>query len=262
MYKRRLIPILFLQNGWMVRSEDFLIHQIIGDPLIHVERLVEWDVDELIILDISNANCSFDHAREDYKHKPVDDLLKFINRIATECCIPLSFGGRIRNLHDIEQRILNGADKICLNQVLFDNPNLVGEAAQSFGSQAIVASIDYRVIKGAPIVFSHSGKINTGISPVDWAGKAESAGAGEILLNAVDRDGKACGYDIQTIQDVVSRVSIPVIACGGAGHQRHFLECYEKTNVSAVAAGNIFHFTENSYLRAKKFLKTKLREIR
>lgn len=262
MYKRRLIPVLFLQNGWMVRSEDFSIHQIIGDPLIHVERLVEWDVDELIILDITSAASSFDHARDDYKHKPVDDLLKFINRIATECSIPLSFGGRIRTLDDIERRILNGADKICLNQALFDTPGLVGEAAHHFGSQAIVASVDYKVIEGIPIVHSHAGKRNTGISAMDWAAKAESEGAGEILLNAIDRDGKACGYDIDNIQDVVERVSVPVIACGGAGNQRHFQECYEKTNISAVAAGNIFHFTENAYPRAKTFLKSKRTDIR
>lgn len=262
MYKRRLIPVLFLKNGWMVRSEDFSIHQIIGDPLIHVERLVEWDVDELIILDITNDDSSFEHAREDCKYKPVTDLLQFINRIATECSIPLSFGGRIRTLLDVETRILNGADKVCLNQALFDTPNLIGEAARRFGSQAIVASIDYQDIDGAPVVFSHSGKINAGVSAVDWAVKAEAEGAGEILLNAIDRDGKACGYDTQTIQNVVSSVSIPVIACGGAGHQRHFLDCYEKTGASAVAAGNIFHFTENAYPRAKTFLKTKRTDIR
>ncbi len=246
----------------MVRSEDFSIHQIIGDPLIHVERLVEWDVDELIILDITSSDSSFDHARADYKNKPVNNLLEFINRIATECCIPLSFGGRIRNLSDIEIRIMNGADKVCLNQALFDAPNLVGEAARRFGSQAIVASIDYRIVDDAPIVFSRSGEMNTEIPVAEWAIAAESEGAGEILLNAIDRDGKACGYDTQTVEDIVSRVAIPVIACGGAGHQQHFLDCYENTGPSAVAAGNILHFTEIAYPRAKTFLKTKRHDIR
>lgn len=262
MYKRRLISVLFLKNGWMVRSEDFSIHQVIGDPLIHVERLVEWDVDELIILDITNDQSSFDHARSDYKHKPVDNLLAFINRIASECCIPLSFGGRIRSMDDISARILNGADKVCVNQALFDTPNLIGEAARRFGRQAIVASIDYRMVGDVPIVFSHAGKTNTGIPISEWAVKVVANGAGEILLNAADRDGRACGYDVDSIQSVVDSVPVPVVACGGAGHQRHFLECYEKTGASAVAAGNIFHFTENAYPRAKTFLKTKRVEIR
>lgn len=147
---------MFLQNGWMVRSEGFNIHQNIGDPLLHVERLIDWDVDELFILDITKKNSSFDHQRYDYKNKPLQDLFAFINRIAASCSIPLSFGGRIRTLHDIEARVLNGADKICLNQALFDDLCLVNEAAKSFGSQAIVASIDYKLIDDVPIVFLSS----------------------------------------------------------------------------------------------------------
>jgi len=203
---------------------------------------VEWDVDGLLLLDITSGASSFVHVLDSYKLKPFGDLLKFINRIATECSIPLSFVGRIRTLDDIETRILNGADKVCLNQALFDTPGLVGEAAHHFGSQAIVASFDYKVIEGMPIVHSHAGKRNTGISAMDWAAKAESEGAGEILLNAIDRDGKACGYDIDNIQDVVERVSVPVIACGGAGHQRHFQECYEKTDVQCCSRGTHFSF--------------------
>ncbi len=262
MYKRRLIPVLFLKDGWMVRSEGFTTHQYIGDPVGHVKRMAQWDVDELIVLDIGDGEMTFEHHRADYHHKPVTTLLEFINGIAVQCRIPLTFGGRIRSLDDIHARILNGADKVAVNTVLADDPDLITRAARSFGSQAIVASIDYRVIDGATRVFTDCGTRDTGAGAAAWARRAADAGAGEVLLNAIDRDGAARGYDLDTIDEVAKAVEIPVIACGGAGHQRHFRDCFTKTAASAVAAGNIFHFTENAYPRAKTFLKQTLADIR
>lgn len=262
MLKRRLIPVLYLLDGWMVRSQNFSEHQYIGDPVLHVERMVDWDVDELIVLDIGAGEMKFDHSRHDYRHKPVTTLWEFIRRVAVECSIPLTLGGRIRSLDHIRERIQNGADKISVNAMLADAPNEVTRAAHVFGSQAVVASIDFRRVDGAARAFLGAGKVDAGMSAADWARRAQDLGVGEILLNAVDRDGTALGYDTEAISDVVTAVDIPVIACGGAGHQRHFLQCLEETDASAVAAGNIFHFTEGAYPRAKKFLGQKRNDVR
>jgi cyclase len=262
MFKRRLIAVLYLKDGWMVRSEDFSFHQYIGDPVAHVNRLVEWDVDELIVLDIGAEESRFDHHRMDYRHKPVTTILEFVERAGVQCAIPLTIGGRIRTLEDIALRILNGADKVALNTLLHRNPALVGEAARAFGAQALVASIDYRMVEGQPRVFVERGRTDTGATVLDWAKRAEDLGAGEILLNAMDRDGMAQGFDLTTIARTAEAVSIPVIACGGAGTPDHFLDVLRETRALAVAAGNIFHFKENAYPNAKAFLRGALGDIR
>lgn len=246
----------------MVRSELFKIHQVIGNPFVHVERMVQWDVDELLVIDISTENEKFDFARDDYRHTGANDILSFIRKASTECRIPLTFGGRIRNLEDIRLRIQNGADKITLNTALAETPDLVGVAARTFGRQAIIAGIDFKITDDGPMAYTHHGTQSTGMSAVDWARRAVDLGAGEIFLNDISRDGKAQGYDLETIASVVDGVDVPVIACGGAGHQSHFLKCFSETDASGVAAGNIFHFTENAYPRAKDFLRKKRDDIR
>ncbi len=246
----------------MVRSQDFKLHQYIGDPVHHVRRMVQWDVDELIVIDIGDKEMSFDHHRTDYRYKPVGSLLEFIQLIAVECNIPLTFGGRIRNLDDIRQRIQNGADKVTLNALLLEQPECVTEAAKNFGSQAVVASIDYRMVDNRSRVFVHHGSSDTGVDAVDWAKRAIDLGVGEILLNSMDRDGAAKGYDFDTINAVADNIKAPVIACGGAGNQFDFLKCFRETRASAVAAGNIFHFTENAYPNAKLLLRGSLEDIR
>lgn len=246
----------------MVRSELFSIHQVIGHPVSHVERLVQWDVDELIILDISPGEPSYDTRRQDHKLKGVGTLLEFIAMVGVHCAIPLTFGGRIKSFDDIRVRIQNGADKVTLNTVVAEKPELVTEAAHAFGSQAIVVSVDYRMIDSRPVVFTEHGQHNTGLDVIAWARRAQDLCAGEILLNSIDRDGTARGYDLETIDAVARAVEIPVIACGGAGHQSHFLRCFQETGASAVAAGNIFHFTENAYPRAKKYLRSNLVDVR
>ena len=262
MLKRRLIAVLYLREGWIVRSEKFSVHQVIGNPVPHVERMVQWDVDELIVLDISQGEASYNIGRDDYRHRGAQDLLEFIHRISAECRIPLTFGGRIRSFEDAQQRIVCGADKVTLNTALADRPDLLTEVAHAFGSQAAVASIDYRLIDGSPHVFVDCGKRDVRVEMTTWARRAEDQGAGEILLNSIDRDGSARGYDTETIQRMVEAVTIPVIACGGAGHMRHFDACLKETEVSAVAAGNIFHFTENAYPRSKKYLAAQRQDIR
>jgi cyclase len=262
MLKRRLVAILYLRDGWIVRSENFSIHQVIGNPVPHVERMVQWDVDELVVLDISRGEACYNIGRDDYRHRGALDLRDFIRRISAECRIPLTFGGRIRSFEDARRRIVSGADKVTLNTALADQPTLLMEVAHAFGSQAAVASIDYRLVNGSPRVFVDGGERDLQVEAMAWAHRAEDQGAGEILLNSIDRDGSARGFDIETIQRVVEAVSIPVIACGGAGHIRHFNACLSDTEVSAVAAGNIFHFTENAYPRTKKYLAARRQDIR
>lgn len=258
MLKRRLIPALFLKEGWMVRSENFSTHQFIGNPSVHVQRMVEWDVDELLVVNINRTKTdNFMHNRMDYPQTQVTDLFSFINSVASECRIPLTFGGQLRTAEEIRHVILNGADKVLVNTMLFDKPKDIEKSVKTLGSQAIVAGIDYKVEDGKAFVVRDNGQNMTKISVKEWARKAEEIGAGEIFLHAIDRDGKACGYDLDNIAETVNDISIPVIACGGAGHQRDFLDCFLETNSSGVAAGNIFHFTENSYPRAKKYLKEK-----
>ena len=181
---------------------------------------------------------------------------------ATECHIPLTFGGRIRNFEDIQLRIRNGADKVVLNTAIAETPELVSETARVFGRQAIVANVDYRETEDGPIVFTHHGSVSTGTSVVDWEQRVADLGAGEIFLHAIDRDGKARGYDLETIASLTGAVNIPIICCGGAGHQSHFMRCCERTDASGIAAGNIFHFTENAYPAAKEYLRKKRDDIR
>ncbi len=246
----------------MVRSQAFNIHQVIGDPVSHVERMMQWQVDELIVLDIGNENSTFEHHRIDYRTKPVHTIVDFIGLVAIECNMPLTFGGRIRSVDDIRLRIQNGADKVAVNALLKLAPDEVTRAAHAFGSQAIVASIDYRRVEGQVRVFVDHGRDDVGMDVAAWSRRAVDCGVGEILLNSIDRDGTARGYDIDAIETVAQAVEVPVIACGGAGHQRHFQEVFQKTTASAVAAGNIFHFKENAYPLAKQFLKRTLSDIR
>lgn len=263
MLRRRLVPVLYLKDGWMVRSEKFSIHQYIGNPIIHVERMIQWDVDELIVLDIGTGSTNrFQHGRLDYQTSGVSDLFTFIARIAEECRIPLTFGGNLRNFDQINQTFINGADKICLNSLFHDNQKLVSQCIKVFGSQAIVASVDYRIVDGKAVVFKSDGNVRTKFDLLDWVRVVEDLQAGEIFLNSIDLDGSGQGYDLANIEMVSNSVSIPVIGCGGAGHRSHFLKCFQETSVSAVAAGNMFHFTENAYPLSKKYLREKSVNIR
>ena len=254
MIKRRLIPVLYIKNGLIVRSDGFSYHQNIGNVVSEAKRYNEWNVDELIYIDISREKY-YDLRRDDHNVKSYDSIGDIIHKIAKVCFMPLTFGGGIRNIADVDYRIKNGADKITLNTGAFENPKLITQAAEKYGSQAVVISIDYRIIDNQPIVFTNFGQNNTGRSVFNWLKECQNMGAGEIFINSIDRDGKANGYDIKTIAKAVSSTKLPVIACGGAGQPEDFVHLAKKTNVSAIAAGNIFHFTELSYPRAKALLK-------
>jgi len=252
MLKRRLLPVLFLKNGLIVRSEGFSYHQNLGNPLSEVARYSEWDVDELIYIDISTEKF-YDLRRDDLKVTGKSNLLDIIRDVSKVCFMPLTFGGGVRTLDDIRNRLLMGADKITINTIAIEEPDFITKSSKIFGSQCIVVSVDYKRVDGSPKVFK-GGREPTNLDVVEWAKIAEDKGAGEIFLNSIDNDGAAEGYDIETIRKVNESLGIPVIACGGAGTFSDFVECAQKTNVSAIAAGNIFHFTELAYPKAKEAL--------
>lgn len=257
----RLIPVLYFKNGLIVRSEGFSYHQFIGNIINEAGRYNEWDVDELIYIDISREG-HYDLRRDDHKIRSYNTIDEIIKEISKVCFMPLTFGGGIRTLADVDLRIQNGADKVTLNTGAFNNPNFIRQVSKKYGSQCVVISIDYRLTDGKPVVFTEFGQKDTRFLVFDWIKECERLGAGEIFLNSVDRDGKATGYDIDTIGKVLDMTSLPVIACGGAGDLDDFVELAKKTKVSAIAAGNLFHFTEHSYPRAKKLLKSEGIDVR
>jgi cyclase len=253
MLKRRLIPVLFLKNGLIVRSETFSYHQNLGNPLAEAKRYSEWNVDELIYIDIS-AEKYYDLRRDDLRVIGKATILDIIREVSKVCFVPLTFGGGIRTVDDVRDRIRHGADKVTINTAAIDDPSFITKCAEVFGSQCIVVSIDVKTVAGKRKVFK-GGMIATERDPVEWALQAESCGAGEIFLNSIDRDGMGSGYDIDLIRMVAEAVKIPVIACGGAGTFYDFIEVARQASVSAVAAGNIFHFTELAYPRAKESMR-------
>jgi len=254
MLKRRLIPVLNILNGHIVRSEEFSIHQKIGNIVSQAARYNEWNVDELIYLDISR-DSAYDLGRDDLKVKSYSTIENMVQMISKVCFMPLAFGGGIKNISDVDLRIRNGADKIVINSEAFNTPALIKQASEKYGRQAVIVSIDYKMIENAPLVHTSFGNINTGVNLYAWAKEAEKIGAGEIFINSIDRDGMSNGFDIKTINTVTKELLIPVISCGGAGDFDDFLEAYLETECSGVAAGNYFHFTERAYPKVKKQLK-------
>lgn len=254
MVKTRLIPVLFIKNGLIVRSEDFSYHQIIGNVINEAHRYNGWNVDELIYIDISREG-DYDARRDDHKIKSMDNMETIVRTIARTCFMPLTFGGGIRTMEQVDFLIRNGADKITLNTGAIERPELIRETARKYGSQAIVLSIDYKIVDGTPTVFSNFGSNTTHTSLHDWIQEGVKLGAGELFITNIDHDGKACGYDLDTIGTVVEQSPIPVVACGGAGDSYDFVDLAKETKVSGIAAGNWFHFVEHSYPRAKELLK-------
>jgi imidazoleglycerol phosphate synthase cyclase subunit len=252
MIRPRLIPVLLLKNGLIVRSQRFKIHQAIGNPMSTVERLSHWQADELIILDISLGD-RHDLRRDDLQQRyKGSSFLDVLEQIATVCHIPLTVGGGVRTLGDIEKRLTRGADRVSLNTIAVRDPGLISKAASEFGSQCIVVSVDvFNHEDGRAEVFIDGGRTATALDPLDWSREIQDRGVGEILLNSIDRDGTKAGYDLERIRAVTDAVDIPVIACGGVGTYDDFAPAFLEANAAAAAAANIFHFFELSYPLAK-----------
>ncbi len=224
----RVMPCLLLKDGALVKTLKFKDPQYIGDPINAVRIYNEKEVDELIFLDIT---ATFQ------KHSPPFNVLA---QIASECFMPVTYGGGVNNVNDIERILKIGIEKVAINTGAVENPTLIQDAAERFGRQAIVVSIDVRKKKfGEYIVYTHGGRNATGIEPVQFATQMQDLGAGEILLTAIDRDGTQAGYDVELIQQVTRAVDIPVIACGGAGQVADFGVAIKQGGASACAAGSL-----------------------
>lgn len=235
MLKTRVIPILLFKNPeiGLVKSIRFKRMRTVGNPVNATRVYNARNVDELIFLDIG--------ARRD--SRPIN--LRTVTEIFKECFMPLTVGGKIESLNDVRTLLLAGADKVSVNTAAIENPYLISEISNSYGSQCVVASIDAKkTASGGYQVFSQAGQRPTKLNPVSWAKQVENLGAGEILINSVDRDGTLTGYDIQLVKMVAAAVKIPVIAAGGAGNPHHFVQVIKNTGASAAAAASIFHFTQ------------------
>jgi cyclase len=241
--KKRLIACLLVRDGLLVQSIGFNRYLPVGRPKFPIEFIARWDVDEIILLDMSASS----------ENRTLDsDLLELLSK---SCFVPLTVGGGIKTVDDVRKIISSGADKVAINTHAVARPQLISEIANVFGSQCVVASIDCRLEKGGSYqVYTHSGASRTGMSAEQWAKQVQELGAGEIFLNSIDRDGSKLGYDIELISRVSESVSIPVIACGGVGNYKHFSSGITDGHASAVAAGNIFHYIEHSTIVAKAHL--------
>lgn len=244
MLKYRLIPCLIIKNGKLVQSINFKRYLPIGRPEVAIEFFMNWDVDEITVLDI-------DATREGRKPD-----LKLIDNIASHCFLPITVGGGISTVEDMRDVLKAGADKIAINYAAVTNRDLIEQGANVYGTQCIVISIDVRNnTKGNPEVVIDSGKQFTGLDPIAWAQEVEQRGAGEILFNSVERDGSRLGYDLDLIKKIQDAVKIPVVACGGVGKVEHFVEGIKQSGAHAVAAANIFQHTEHSTIIAKAAMK-------
>jgi cyclase len=240
MLKKRLIACLLIKDGLIVQSVGFNKYLPIGHPQFPLEFVVKWDVDEIILLDMSASS-----------EKRILNI-ELLEVLSKSCFVPLTVGGGISSVEDVRQIIRAGADKVSINTNAIKDPAIITKIADIFGSQCAVVSMDCKLDDdGVYRVYSDSGKSPTNLSAKEWAKKVEKLGAGEIFLNSIDRDGSKKGYDNNLIKLVSNAVSIPVIACGGVGNFSHFSSGILEGGASAVAAGNIFHYIEHSTIVAK-----------
>jgi imidazole glycerol-phosphate synthase subunit HisF len=242
--KRRIIPTLLLDGERLVKGVRFESLRDVGDPVMTARVYDAQYSDELFFLNISPS-------RENWQK-----VLKILAKTAAECFMPLGMGRGITSLSDIREVLKHGGDKVCINTAAVNNPDLVRNASKEFGSQCIIVSIDYMTDeKCRREVMIQGGRKATGLDPLEFACRMEEIGAGELLLTAIDRDGTRQGYDIEFLKTVVKKVGIPVIARGGVGTLQHFAEGFREADVAAVAAGSIFHFTDQSPIKTRTWLR-------
>lgn len=244
MYTKRIIPCLDCNNGRVVKGTNFVNLRDAGDPVEVAAAYDKAGADELVFLDIT--------ATSDGRNTTVD----LVRRVAEKVFIPFTVGGGIRSVEDFKLLLREGADKISINSAAINNPSLISEAADKFGSQCVVVAIDAkrRVDGSGWDVYRSGGRINTGLDAVEWAMKANGLGAGEILLTSMDCDGTKAGYDLELTRTIADNVSIPVIASGGAGTMEHFYDAFDKANADAVLAASLFHYKEMEINDLKKYL--------
>jgi imidazole glycerol-phosphate synthase subunit HisF len=245
MLAKRIIPCLDVKDGRVVKGTQFVDLKDAGDPVENAKVYDQQGADEIAFLDITAS----------YENR--DILLDIVRRTAEEIFIPLTVGGGVRRLEDIRSLLKAGADKVSVNTAAVKDPRFVERASKRFGSQCIVIAIDAKRTGERWEVFTHGGRVPTGIDAVFWARKMEDLGAGEILLTSMDRDGTKDGYDIDLTRTISEQASIPVIASGGVGTLDHLYEGLVLGKASAVLAASIFHYREYSISQVKAFLKGK-----
>ncbi len=245
MLKVRLIPVLLLKNGRMVKPIRFGEggERDVGFPATTARIYDSQDADELIFLDITATS------------EGRNFLLSTLREVGENCFVPLTAGGGVRTIDDIRDILKAGADKISINTAAVERPEFISEAAKKFGSQCIVVSIDVRKDKDGKFeVFTHGGKRATGLEVLVWAEEVVHRGAGEILLTSIDREGTMDGYDLDLIKMIADAVPVPVIAHGGAGTRQHFVDAVVMGKASAVAASSVFHFSDSNLTQVKSFI--------
>lgn len=251
MLAKRVIPCLDVHAGRVVKGVNFVSLRDAGDPVEIARRYDAEGADELTFLDITASS----------EERAI--LLDVVARVAECVFIPLTVGGGVRRLEDVRALLLAGADKVSINTAAVQRPELIAEAADRVGSQAIVVAIDAkRVAPGRWSVFTHGGRVDTGLDAIEWAQKVCALGAGEILLTSMDRDGTKQGFDLELTRAVSDAVPVPVIASGGVGTLQHLVEGVTQGHADAVLAASIFHFGEYSIHQAKEAMQAAGVEVR
>ena len=245
MHTVRIIPCLDVNNGRVVKGVNFVNLTDAGDPVAVAAAYDKAGADEVVFLDITASSDG---------RKTVVDMVR---NVAKEVFIPFTVGGGIRTVEDFKEILREGADKVSVNSAAIKRPELIKEAADIFGSQCVVVAIDAK--RREPFdgwnIYLNGGRVDTGIDAVEWAKKAESLGAGEILLTSMDCDGTKNGYDIKLTRTISEAVSIPVIASGGAGKLEHFKDAVTEGKADAVLAASLFHFKELEIKEVKEYLR-------
>ena len=243
MLKNRIIPCLDVKNGRVVKGINFVELKDAGDPVEQAKIYSQGGADEICFLDITASNEN---------RATIYDVVKNTSK---QCFVPLTVGGGVRSVDDINKLLNCGADKVSINTAAVKNPKLVEKSSKKFGSQCIVVAIDAKKNKNIWEIYTHGGRKNSKINAIDFAKKMENCGAGEILITSMDRDGTQSGYDIDLIRKVSSETNIPVIASGGVGKLDHLAEGIRLGKASAVLAASIFHYGKYSINEAKEYLK-------
>lgn len=242
MLKKRIIPCLDIKDGRTVKGVNFVDLIDAGDPVELAKKYVSEGADELVFLDITATN---------EKRKT---LVSLVEKIAAEINIPFTVGGGISSVEDVVALIKAGADKISVNTSAFNDQRLITGVANQFGSQCVVVAIDTKLVDREWLVYLNGGRVPTEVKALDWAIRAEIAGAGEILLTSMNNDGTKDGFALDITREVTDALKIPVIASGGAGKMEHFRDVFKNTGCSAALAASVFHFGEIPVPELKKYL--------
>ncbi len=244
MLKNRIIPCLDVKNGRVVKGINFVDLKDAGDPVEQAKIYSDGGADEICFLDITASN------------ENRDTIYDVVEKTSKKCFVPLTVGGGVRSVEDINKLLNCGADKVSINTAAVQNPEVVVESSKKFGSQCIVVAIDAKKSGDKWEIFTHGGRNSTGINALEFALKMENSGAGELLVTSMDKDGTQSGYDIELMKIISSNVNIPVIASGGVGTLDHLAEGI-KSGASAVLAASIFHYGTYSVKEAKQYLASK-----